>query len=202
MMDAKKRYKIIIIESSVIISSGIKNLLSPYPEFEISHCYTNLIQFMERANINTPDILLMNPSLIEYQKRMNIKSILPPLPDTLLFALVYGYTEAEVLKQYNGIIEITDDAATITKRLKQTIESHQESTDTTDNYELSEREKEILSSVAHGMTNKEIADTHNISIHTVISHRKNITRKTGIKTVSGLTVYALLNNMIDYSDIE
>lgn len=66
---------------------------------------------------------------------------------------------------------------------------------------LSEREKEILISVAQGLLNKEIADRHNISINTVITHRKNITRKTGIKTVAGLTVYALLNNLLDITDI-
>ena len=68
--------------------------------------------------------------------------------------------------------------------------------------ELSEREKEILVSVAKGMLNKEIADFYSISIHTVISHRKNITRKTGIKTVAGLTVYALLNDLIDINSVE
>lgn len=68
--------------------------------------------------------------------------------------------------------------------------------------ELSAREKEILVAVARGMLNKEIADLYNISIYTVISHRKNITRKTGIKTVAGLTVYALLNNLIDMNTIE
>ena len=68
--------------------------------------------------------------------------------------------------------------------------------------ELSEREKEILVSVAQGLINKEIADKHNISINTVITHRKNITRKTGIKTISGLTVYAILNNLIDINSIE
>ena len=66
---------------------------------------------------------------------------------------------------------------------------------------LSEREKEILVSVARGMLNKEIADKHNISINTVITHRKNITRKTGIKTVAGLTVYAILNNLVDINSI-
>ena len=69
-------------------------------------------------------------------------------------------------------------------------------------HELSAREKEILVSVAQGLLNKEIADKHNISINTVITHRKNITRKTGIKTVPGLTVYALLNNLIDINSIE
>ena len=68
--------------------------------------------------------------------------------------------------------------------------------------ELSSREKEILVSVAQGLLNKEIADKHNISINTVITHRKNITRKTGIKTVPGLTVYAILNNLIDINEIE
>lgn len=67
---------------------------------------------------------------------------------------------------------------------------------------LTTREKEILVSVAKGLLNKEIADLHNLSIHTVITHRKNITRKTGIKTVAGLTVYALLNNLIDINTLE
>ena len=68
--------------------------------------------------------------------------------------------------------------------------------------ELSDREKEILVCVAKGMLNKEIADACHISVYTVITHRKNITRKTGIKTVAGLTVYALLNNLIDLNTIE
>ena len=66
---------------------------------------------------------------------------------------------------------------------------------------LSDREREILASVAKGLLNKEIADKHNISINTVITHRKNITRKIGIKTVAGLTVYAILNNLVDINDI-
>ena len=57
-------------------------------------------------------------------------------------------------------------------------------------------------SVARGLINKEIADKHNISVNTVITHRKNISRKTGIKTVAGLTVYAILNNLIDIKSIE
>ena len=62
---------------------------------------------------------------------------------------------------------------------------------------LSDREKEVLVCVAKGMINKEIADRLCISVHTVVSHRKNITAKTGIKTIAGLTVYALLNNLLE-----
>ncbi|MCD6201734.1 MAG: response regulator transcription factor [Bacteroidales bacterium] len=66
---------------------------------------------------------------------------------------------------------------------------------------LSEREKSILRFVALGYTNKEIAEKLFISMHTVITHRKNITRKLGIKTVSGLTVYAILNQLIDMNSM-
>ena len=71
----------------------------------------------------------------------------------------------------------------------------------TASYELSRREVDVLVQVAHGMTNKEIAQELNVSVHTVISHRKNIMHKTGIKSVAGLTVYAILNNLIDESTL-
>ncbi len=66
---------------------------------------------------------------------------------------------------------------------------------------LSEREKEIVELVALGKTNKEISDKLFISPHTVITHRKNITAKLGIKTIAGLTVYAILNGIIDTDNV-
>jgi DNA-binding CsgD family transcriptional regulator len=66
---------------------------------------------------------------------------------------------------------------------------------------LSEREKQVVQLVALGKTNKEISDTLHISPHTVITHRKNITSKLGIKTIAGLAVYAVLNGLIDPEDV-
>ena len=67
---------------------------------------------------------------------------------------------------------------------------------------LSPREKEILICVAKGMLNKEIANLYNISIFTVMTHRKNITAKTGIKSIAGLTAYAIVQGLIDIEDIK
>lgn len=64
------------------------------------------------------------------------------------------------------------------------------------NKALSSREINVLQQVVSGYTNKEIADHLNISLNTVLSHRKNITAKLGIKTVSGLTFYAIMNGYI------
>lgn len=61
---------------------------------------------------------------------------------------------------------------------------------------LTDREISVLKLVASGYINKEIADQLNISINTVLSHRKNITAKLGIKSVSGLSVYAIMNGII------
>lgn len=61
---------------------------------------------------------------------------------------------------------------------------------------LTNREMEVLRLVTQGLMNKEIADKLGISLHTVISHRKNLTEKLGIKTVSGLTVYAMMHKLI------
>ena len=62
---------------------------------------------------------------------------------------------------------------------------------------LSGREIEVLVLITKGLINKEIADKLNISLTTVITHRKNITEKLGIKSVSGLTIYAVMNGFIE-----
>lgn len=64
-------------------------------------------------------------------------------------------------------------------------------------HELSPREIEVLILITKGMINKEIAERLNISLTTVISHRKNITEKLGIKSVSGLAIYAVLHGYVD-----
>lgn len=67
---------------------------------------------------------------------------------------------------------------------------------------LSEREKDVIISLVQGMTNKEIADDLCISINTVITHRRNIARKLQIHSAAGLTIYAIVNNLVDISSVK
>lgn len=71
----------------------------------------------------------------------------------------------------------------------------------TGEHELSPREIEVLQLLTRGLINKEIADKLNISLTTVISHRKNITAKLGIRSVSGLTIYAVMHGYIEADSI-
>ena len=61
---------------------------------------------------------------------------------------------------------------------------------------LSQRETDVIREIARGKTNKEIADQLNISVNTVLTHRKNISQKLGIRSASGLSLYALMNALI------
>ena len=67
---------------------------------------------------------------------------------------------------------------------------------------LSDREKDVIISLVQGMSNKEIADHLFISVNTVITHRRNIARKLQIHSPAGLTIYAIVNNLVDISTIE
>lgn len=67
---------------------------------------------------------------------------------------------------------------------------------------LSAREREIIVCVVKGLTNKEIADELCISTHTVITHRRNIASKLQIHSAAGLTIYAIVNKLVELSELE
>lgn len=66
---------------------------------------------------------------------------------------------------------------------------------------LSDRELEVMSLIVQGFINKEIAEKLNISLATVVTHRKNIMDKLGMKSVSALTIYAVTHGYVDINKI-
>ena len=95
---------------------------------------------------------------------------------------------------FDEILNLDDNTETILQKINS---YGARANDNKSSNQLSVREIEILTKIAHGLSNKLIADQLFLSIHTVITHRKNITAKLGIKSISGLTLYAALNNMVD-----
>ena len=67
---------------------------------------------------------------------------------------------------------------------------------------LSDREKDVIVALVQGMANKEIADYLCISVNTVITHRRNIARKLQIHSPAGLTIYAIVNGLVDISSVK
>jgi DNA-binding NarL/FixJ family response regulator len=195
-MSTNKR--IVIIEPYAMIAQGLRLMIDEIKGYEVSAIIADS-HYIERIVPLHPDIIIVNPSLIDIKKRGELEDMSQRLPNTLFAALVYQYVDPEVLRYFKTTIEISDSREKIAVKLRQMLETGEQQTEST---ELSDREKEILVAVAKGLTNKSIAEQYHLSIHTVITHRKNLTRKTGIKSVSGLTVYAILNNLIDIKDVE
>ena len=184
----KKR--LLIIEPSEMIIEGLKSILDGQIRFKVLEPEVSVDRLEERLLATRPDIVLLNPTLVNNPRQLFTQPV-------ALVALVYQYVEPNVLKQYDAVVDIRDSRAEVLETLAQVAPGEGEPVKS--NYELTKRETAVLVQLAQGKTNKEIADALNVSVHTVISHRKNISHKTGIKSVAGLTVYAMLNNLIDES---
>ena len=193
------RNRVIICETSEIIVNGLAEIIDGMAQFDVVMRLDNPERLSERILSTDANLLIINPLLLGYQNRSFLAQLGKEHPNVTLIALVTSYLDHAMLTPYSGVIEINDTRAKIISKMNEFAQS--ETTKSTDDVELSKRETDVLVAVAKGMMNKEIADQMNISIHTVISHRKNITRKTGIKSISGLTVYALLNNLISEDEL-
>ena len=194
--------KVLLIMPSKIVARGIESVLGELGEFRVEGILTDLSRTSESHLKNLDvDVIIIDPCVFDYVSRGSGRSRIAEYSDAAVVALQTIPMNAEDFKPYDGTVNIFDDPVTVVRKLREACSSHHENPDA-ESHDLSAREKEILVCVAKGMLNKEIADVCNLSIHTVITHRKNITRKTGIKTVAGLTVYALLHNLIDSNSIE
>ena len=105
------------------------------------------------------------------------------------------------MSKYDDSISVYDDLEVISNKISRL--QNIESDDDSDSQEaLSQREKEIVVCVVKGMTNKEIAEQLYLSIHTVITHRRNISKKLQIHSAAGLTIYAIVNKLVEIGEVK
>lgn len=195
-----KPQEIIIVENSALIFYGLSGLLtksgSPYHVM-----YSGNLNDTEKYLINgKQSVSIINPSLI----LNNVKTFLSlrnEYPNTKWIAIVYAFYDPQLISFFDDVIYITDSAETIISTVKRAFQSDSSMEPATNGEMLSERETEVLQLMATGLSNKEIADKLNISINTAITHRKNISQKTGIKSISGLTIYAVAKKLINLDSI-
>ena len=185
-----------IIEPSPIVIEGIESLLLKLP-LRINIILIRDFEDMTSKNsLRNLDFLIINPTQL-FNRVRQVKMFRFENPKIRWFGIVYAVFDKETLSSFDEIISIDDTRDTILKK----IQKHIKSTDDRNSNSLSDREIDVLKEIVRGRSNKEIADVLNISIHTVMSHRKNIMQKTGIKSQAGLTVYALTNNILNVENI-
>ena len=193
--------KIIIVEPSPMLSGGLASYFDDIKQVSVVSQLDSLDRVEEKLASYNPEILIINPLLVSFDANEAFQKLLKDFPNVVPVALVSSFIDKNILKQFKETIEMTDNKQKVVSKIFNLLNDSNLAQDNTESIELSNREIDVLVALAKGLTNKEISDQLFISVHTVITHRKNIIRKTGIKSVSGLTVYALLNNLVDESEI-
>lgn len=194
----KRLVRVAVVEPSDIICEGVKSLFVG-SEYDVVYTTTNINHLIDRLPTYSPDVVIVGSQLVANLSQ-GVRYAYPDLQGVVLILLSTTVCDDEIVRYFDNVVNIYDSREQILRKMESAIEQNQ-TNPYSDSHDLSERERDVLVLVAKGMANKEIADKLNISIHTVMSHRKNIAHKTGIKSVAGLTVYALLNNLLDAADV-
>ena len=195
-----KQVVFVIASHSYLINKGLSLIINELKNAKVSEITESVSSLEKSLTTNRPDYLLITDELLKGTGKKQLNSILKKSPSTKIVLIktsgkqIIRYKLHYEFDLLSGKKETTGFFVNLLEKDMQTEGEYDR--------EISERERMILRLVALGKTNKEIADELFLSKHTVITHRKNITGKLGIKSISGLTVYALINGLISLEEVE
>lgn len=192
---------IAIMEPSKIIFEGLQTIIC----HSSLDCRVSRLEHLEELTVmmeQTPvEILIANPmQFVNLEKE--VKKLRKSYPTLAIAGIDFGIIHRQSM--------LTDISFTLYDTPEQIIQSlhklqeksRQSEQEREEDDNLSPREIEVLTCMVNGMLNKEIADQLHISVHTVVRHRKNITLKTGIRSQSGLTIYAISKKIVSIEEID
>lgn len=189
---------ITVAESSVVVRRGLISVIGHSEGFKAKIYEVSEPEQLRNVLVwQNPDILIVNPAVLGLFPLQQLKKDTGNA-EMKCIALQMSVMGQGVLKNYDDSISIYDSAEAINDKIAKLITTP----DLDKRHEsLSTREKDVIACVVQGMTNKQIADKLCISTHTVITHRRNISSKLGIHSPAGLTIYAIVNKLVELDDI-
>jgi DNA-binding NarL/FixJ family response regulator len=185
----------ILAIDSYLVRKGLVSLLTRIQGIRIVQEFSDSLIFQQYAQNQEIDFLIISQSLFDRSSE--------------LFVSRPGLLEKTILLRESPVtpentpnsISLLEGKEQIVAKIRRITELHSNFNPRGFSSELTQREKTIVRQVSLGLTNKQIAETLFLSTHTVTTHRKNISSKLGIKSVSGLTVYAIVNNIITIEEL-
>ncbi len=201
-MKNNEAIRIAIAETSVIIRGGLTAALKRLPNVKVQPIALLSVEALSDClRTQYPEMLIVNPTFGDYFDVNKFREETAGKKIRLI-ALVTSFVDASLLTKYDESISIFDDLDILSKKIHGLLNLASEEEELDNQETLSQREKEIVVCVVKGMTNKEIAENLFLSIHTVITHRRNISKKLQIHSAAGLTIYAIVNKLVTLNDVK
>jgi len=186
---------IVIAEPSGLLYSGLASVIgSSGKGFSVLRAESPE-EIQRLVTVRTVSAVIINPGLVHANTRI-VHAIRTSSPGTTLIALLYAFFDESLLSHFDDRITINDPPSKIIYTLGNESAETIPADGDPGTAGLTEREIEVLRLLASGKATKEIAEELHISTNTVITHRKNLSVKTGIRSVSGLAIYAVVKKYI------
>lgn len=193
-----KNLKIAIAEPNEIVRLGIEAFLKKLPGYKIQvmDVSDSSKDILEQLPDYGVDIMLLNPIIsgmtLRKEYRLN--------GEMGVVAMLTYPVDTESLSGYNEYLSLADSSEKYQEVFDKILSIDKSGSDS-EECSLTAREKEVVVCVVKGMTNKQIAEALFLSTHTVITHRRNIAKKLQIHSTSGLTIYAIVNKLVELDEI-
>lgn len=196
-----KTKKVVVISNAFLLTAGVENLMLELRGMLVDHIYSgSQHNLCEKIISRKPEFVIIDPNSLN-DKLIPLLRELNNEKDIKVIGIISSTTNQNIISKFSFTLNLHDNKHQLVEALQKIIGKRNKNEGANEQL-LSKRETEILRHLAFGLTNQEIADKLFLSIHTVMTHRKKITRKLGIKTVSGLTVFALMNKLVDIREVE
>jgi two-component system nitrate/nitrite response regulator NarL len=216
--DKTKKIKLLLVDDHPIVLDGIKTHLAEQPDLAVVGEATNGQEALRKAKLTLPDIVLMDITMPHMNGLEATSQLRKQVPDAKILILTMhdsreyiaqivrsgarGYllkdcSPAELVGAIKAVHagEVYFSPSISKVLVQEMVNGKHESKDPGLQPVLTDREREVLSLIAEGLLNKQIADRLGIGVRTIETHRERIMRKLDIHTVAGLTKYAIARGM-------
>jgi DNA-binding NarL/FixJ family response regulator len=214
-----KKIKIFLVDDHALFREGLKFILTQVPNFSIVDEASDGNEFLEKIQIETPDIVLMDISMPGMDGIEATEKAVKMFPSLKIIVITSYGDEVYYLKMIkagaSGFVQKKTSMEELQKAIEMVasgenyfppnmlqriiikISNSSENSQDISGIQLSGREKEILMLICQGFSNNEIGEKLFISPKTVDNHRTNLLSKTGTRNSAHLVMYAIKNNLIE-----
>lgn len=192
----------ILVIDSYLLRKGLLAVLNRIPGVRVLKEFGAEDPFGSYLNNHVVDYMIMGQ--LEFDRSADLFVSKPELLEKTVLVCGAGDKEAgtaRAQRDVHRIIHLQDNKESIIRKIQDLLDTGDQKEREDLHMQLSPRETTIVRLVSMGLTNRQIADKLFLSAHTVMTHRKNISGKLGIKSVSGLTIYAIVNNIITIEEV-